>query len=160
MGRYTIILGKPPKTRCIVVCDKNMIDFLSKDILEVSKASDKPIFIITDRKQIGQLGNLLKPKISKTGKIPLILDWNSRFSPTKDSIIYFGKVGRHNNITDFIKQVEKSYSDALRIVIFCSLEEYEKELKNKKSMWKVINLELEPDSEAISLGLDKALRDL
>ena len=156
MGRYSIILCKPPKTRCIVVCDKNMVDFLSKDIIEASKASDKPIFIITDRKQIGQLGNLLKSKISK--KIPLILDWNSRFNPTKDIIIYFGKIGRHNSITDFIKQVEKSYSEAIRIVIFCSSEEYEKELKNKKSMWKVINLELELDSEAINLN--EASRDL
>ena len=158
MGRYSIILGKPPKTRCIVVCDKNMVDFLSKDIIEVSKASDKPIFIITDRKQIGQLGNILKPKISKTGKTPLILDWNSRFNPTKDIIIYFGKVGRRQNLSDFMKWVEKSYSEAIRIVIFCSSEEYKKELKNKKSIWKIINLEPELDSEAIIL--DEALRNL
>lgn len=136
MGRYSILLGEIPKTRCIVASD-TPIDFLSKEIYNISKISKKSIIIVTDRKQMGELGSQLKTKLPNRNYT--ILDWKSRFFPIKDITIYFIRNGTQGPFKDFLKTAEKTYYDAGRIVIFCSTKEYERTygIEKPPSPWKI-----------------------
>lgn len=145
MGRYEFVKGENPKSRCLVIIDKDMVPFLAKDIAAVVNSYTenprainhrKPVYVITENKRISALRKVLDSQLNpKYHNKYMAMGWESRFSPGDVDAIYFGARGRPTKLENFIPWVAKNYPKANRIVIFCSLDDYDCMLQTALPEW-------------------------
>ena len=173
MGRYEFVKGENPKSRCLVILDKDMVPFLAKDITTVVNSvvptravlHRKPIYIITESKRISALRKVLNSQLDPKYHKYMAMGWESRFSPGDVDAIYFGARGRPYSLDKFIPWATKAYPKANRIVIFCSAEDYERMLQTALPEWiqewnvlKMVPEKVETKTE--SEQLDDILKEL